>query len=509
MDRRRTSASGPRALLLLLPVLLAGACTDPAPPEPPQADEGPLVVGTTEPFGGPDPADCYDAFCAYTLFANTHEGLTRIDPETLEVAGALATGWESSDDGETYRFALREDVAFHDGTPFDAAAMQASLERVRDRGSGGARFLLFGDGGIERISAPSEHTLEVELGRPDAAFPAKLAFPVAAAVPADTPPRPDDPPAGTGPYSVARWEASVVELAGDPSHRADPPEEDGVLMQRLGSSARLRAGVAAGDVHVASRRWDPAELVELRGAEGVALETAPGVAIRFLAFTTNHEPYDEPDLRRAVAAAVDREALVGGPLEGTADPLYGLVPSAFGASRPTFRGLEDTETTADELDLWYTPDHYGEAEEDVATALAGQLEEVGFEVALHPLAWPDLKAFLAIADRGGMVLLGRFPDALDPADHLGPLLGSRGAAALGTGYSSDDMDELLGEQAAATDIERRRELLVRIQELAAADIPYVPLWAPHRVVAAAPGVTGLDLDRAPQLLLDGVRRGDG
>ena len=63
------------------------------------------------------------------LLYNVYEGLVRLDDEG-EVEPLLAESWEISEDGTEYTFTLRDDVTFHDGTPFDAEIAKFSLERL-------------------------------------------------------------------------------------------------------------------------------------------------------------------------------------------------------------------------------------------------------------------------------------------------------------------------------------------------------------------------------------------
>lgn len=506
-----------RAVLLLVVGLTACVAE---PPEPTTRD--PLVVGTTEPIGNLDPALCYEAFCAYVLLSNTHAGLTRIGPG-LDVRPALAD-WVT-DDLRTYTFELREDVHLHDGTAVTADVVQASLERaMRLASPDGPGSLLTGSGGapaIASIDAPSDARLVISLDAPDAAFASKLAFPVASVVsPEAYPPESSAGPAvlvGTGPYTLSETASGdglhLVAADGRPS----PPAERRIRVRTFASGTSLIAALGRADVHVAWRTWSPDELDELASSTDVRIVSAPGPATRFLGFDVTRAPFDDVDVRRAVASAIDSSALRG-VHAGAAELLRSLVPDGFAGHRAVFgdpdpdavdehlaeAGVGPTEVVA--VDLWYTPTHYGEAEADAAAALATTLEATGrFGVTLHAAQWPDFQAGLAAA-RFPMFLLGWFPDHLDPEAYLWPFLRSANAKAIGSGYASEAMDTLLEAQRAAVGAERE-ELLGRIQELVATDVPYVPLWRPHTVVAHHSSVSGVALEPAPYLRLDRVQRG--
>ncbi len=502
-------------LLGLLSSCTAGGGNEVPAPERPDR----LVVGTTDALRDLDPAACYEVFCAYVLMPNIHEGLVRLEPGSAEPVPALARDWEVSEDATVYTFRLREGVRLHDDTAVTAEVVQASLERVR-RLDGDAAFLLFDADtdpplhGITEIAAPDAATVQITLAAPDAAFLSKLAFPVASVV---AEPGDDGPPPGAGPFRMAGADDETIELERFEGRQGQAAREERVVIRRYPSGVELRSALSRGDVHVAVRNWTLEDMAALRRLDGVQLEEAPSASVRFVAFNVERPPFDRPEVRRAIGAAVDREALVDGPLEGTARPLYSLVPEGMGASEQVFFNTEDPDAVGRHLDeaeiadpvevaLWYTPSHYGEAEEQVATAIAESLRSTGrFEVSLHAADWADYRSSFS---RGqfGMYLLGWFPDHLDPQDYLRPFLGSGGARAVGSNYAEPEVDELLAAEAGAVGAEERREILAQLQERLAADVPYLPLWQPSRYVAVR-GATGVDLDLSQALHLAPVRRG--
>lgn len=503
--------------LALLGLLASCTSADDATPAP----EGPdrLVVGTTDALRGLDPAACYEVFCAYVLLPNIHEGLVRLEAGSAEPVPALARDWEVSEDATVYTFRLREDVLLHDGTEVTAEVVRASLERVRRLG-GDPAFLLYDPDadpprhGITQIETPDPATVSITLAAPDAAFPSKLAFPVASVVgePGD-----EGLPPGAGPFHVARADEDVIELERVGEHHGAAAREERVLIRRYPSGVDLRSALTRGEVHVAVRNWTLEDVAALRRLGGVQLVEGPSASVRFAAFNVERPPFDRLAVRRAIAAALDRQALVGGPLSDAARPLYSLVPEGMGASEQVFFNTEDPEQAGRLLDeaeiagpvevaLWYTPSHYGEAEEQVATAIAGMLRATGrFEVSLHAADWGDYRSSFS-RGRFGMYLLGWFPDHLDPQDYLRPFMGSGGARAVGSNYAEPEVDELLGAEARTVGADERREILAKLQERLAADVPYIPLWQPSRYVAVR-GATGVGLDLSQVLRLAPVRRG--
>ncbi|MBC7157084.1 MAG: ABC transporter substrate-binding protein, partial [Rhodobacteraceae bacterium] len=108
--------------------LALGAALAPATAQTP---EGVLIVGQIAEPKSLDPA-AVTAVNDFRILVNLYEGLVRYKPGTLEVEPQLATDWTISDDGTVYTFTLREGVTFHDGTPFDAAAVKFNFDRMLD-----------------------------------------------------------------------------------------------------------------------------------------------------------------------------------------------------------------------------------------------------------------------------------------------------------------------------------------------------------------------------------------
>ncbi|MEM7760033.1 MAG: ABC transporter substrate-binding protein, partial [Cyanobacteria bacterium P01_A01_bin.40] len=142
-------------------------------------DRNRISVGTTLKPRTLDPADNYE-LAGLNIIYNVGESLYTYEVGTTEIKPLLAKSMpEVSQDGLTYNIPLREGVSFHDGVPFNAQAMQFSLERFIE--NGGKPSFLLGDV-IEQVEATGEYQLEITLKQPFAAFPALLAFPGACAV---------------------------------------------------------------------------------------------------------------------------------------------------------------------------------------------------------------------------------------------------------------------------------------------------------------------------------------
>jgi Bacterial extracellular solute-binding proteins, family 5 Middle len=112
-------------------------------------------IGTFDPDNGFETG-------AMSAIDNVYEGLVEYEPGSTKIVGLLAKSWEISDDGLTYTFHLVDGVKFHDGTPFNAAAVIQSFERRRDRGLILSYFLA----NVKDMRAPDDSTVVLTLDHP-------------------------------------------------------------------------------------------------------------------------------------------------------------------------------------------------------------------------------------------------------------------------------------------------------------------------------------------------------
>ena len=163
-----------------------------------------------------DPTRTASASTAEVTHMNVFQGLTRID-QHAQLSPALATDWQLSEDGLTLTFQLREDVEFHDRRPFDAEVAAFSLLRLLDPASGNPQRQLYEV--IEDVSVEDTYRLRLQLSRPDALLPFRLALSAAVMVHPDSAATNDKAPVGTGPYQVLPWAGEAVSLTRQPGQR--------------------------------------------------------------------------------------------------------------------------------------------------------------------------------------------------------------------------------------------------------------------------------------------------
>lgn len=544
--RRRSTLS--RGFLNYLPVKLLAlfclscflivSCTQQPTAESPQTTAGGdrINVGTIAKLRTLDPADAYDLTSGY-LLNSMGDTLYSYDSQTQlvpELATALPT---IGKEGLTYTIPLRQDVVFHDGTPFNAEAMVFSMRRFM-KNQGQPSFLL--SDAVESVEATGEYELTISLKKPFAAFPALLTF---AGLTAVSPKyyeigvgkfKPDTF-VGTGRYKLANYGTDSLSLDVFEDYWGDKPTNQGVDIQRLSSPANLYNSLITGAVDVAYETLDPEQIRSLERTEtqnGWQVISTSGNSVTYWVLNTQKPPLDNVEVRQALAATLDRNLLIERVSAGQSEPLYSLIPSTFDVSKPVFkeryqegdmeRGKEllkkagYSKTNPLKLEVWYP------SSSPVRASVAASLKAIADKtldgmVQLEPKS-VEFTTATANLDKGvyQTFLFTWFPDFFDPDNYVQPFLScTRGAAETGceTGgsqsqgsfYYSDRANQLIDQQRKEPDPQRRKAIFDEIQELFAEDVPYIPLFQNKEYAFAQKNVTGVRLEPAQPFPLWTIR----
>jgi peptide/nickel transport system substrate-binding protein len=296
-----------------------------------------LVVATSARVGSVDPVRA-STFGATQLLSALGDPLYRLGPDG-QLEPALATALpQVSGDGLTVRIPLRQGVRFHDGTPFDAAAMVFSLERFLAIGT--LSYLL--DDRIAGVRASASHELELRLKRPTTVLPELLSTinltpvsPTAYRQNADK--ALPDRFVGTGPYRLTAFSDQQQRLEPFADYWGPRPRNSGIDLISLGNSTALYGAMRSGEVDVLlstglhedhqQALQQQAKRGELRQGDGPALE------IGYITLHTDQPPFNDPTLRRALAHSLDRGRISQRVSQGLRPPLRNLVPPVVNGNR--------------------------------------------------------------------------------------------------------------------------------------------------------------------------------
>ncbi|MBV8169059.1 MAG: ABC transporter substrate-binding protein [Alphaproteobacteria bacterium] len=329
-------------------------------------------------------------------YANLYEGLTRID-RTGAVKPSLAESWSMSGDGLTVTFKLRAGVAFHDGTPFDSSIVKFTLERALAPDSTNAQKQLFAP--IASIAAPDPLTAVVTLKQPTANFVYNMgwgdAVMLAPASVADNKTK----PIGTGPFKFERWaRGDRIELVKNAAYRdAASIKLSKVTFRFIADPQAGIAALKAGDVDAFANVAAVEALDELQRDAKFKVVVGNTEGETIVAINNAKPALSDLRVRRALAHAIDRKAVIEGAMSGRATP----IGSHFSPLHPAYvdltgrypydpalakKLLAEAGQSNLSLSLHLPPPAYARRSGEIVAAYLGQ---VGIKVQIVPIEFPQ------------------------------------------------------------------------------------------------------------------------
>ncbi|HUR40722.1 MAG TPA: peptide ABC transporter substrate-binding protein [Verrucomicrobiae bacterium] len=452
---------------------------------------------------------------ASNILRDLHEGLTTEAPDGAIEPGTAAS-WTVSDDGLRWQFALREGARWSDGAPVTAPEFAAGLRRSLTPATGSAvaqilapiqhaPAVLAGRLPPEAlgVEAPDERTLVIRLGTPAPNLPAILAHPAAYPWRADA----DGAHVGNGAYRLEQWLAqSHVTLVRNRHYWNDAATRiDRVVFYPTENAAselkRYRAGELdlTDTIPVGQARW-------IRENLGAEYEVAPYLGVYYYGFNLTRPPFqDQPGLRRALALAVDREALTQKILATGEIAAYSWVPPGladYTPQAPAWASWPREQQMAEarrlyaeagyskgkplELELRYNT---GANHKRVALAVSWMWREaLGVRT---QLVNEEYKVYLqnrrhrAVTQVFRADWIGDYADAASFAERMISVSGLDD-----TGYASPRYDDRVARARATADPAQRRAMLEEAERILLDELPVLPLYFYVSKHLVKPGVAG-------------------
>jgi peptide/nickel transport system substrate-binding protein len=443
-----------------------------------------------------------NAYASFQVLENVYDTLVVPNAEDLTMEPSLAESWETSDDGLTWTFTLREGVTFHDGSEFDSADVVYSYRRIIDEDLANSyRFST-----VESVAAPDAQTVVLTLTQPTpnllaliGAFKGMAILPEGAADDLDLTTEAN----GTGPFRLESSDASRTVLTAYEDYWGDEPTIDGVEFRYITEPAAALTALRNGEV-----QWTdnvPPQQVEALGEdEDVELARTPSVDYWYMSMNYARPPFDNPQVRQAIATAVDRVEVTEAARFEAARPNQTAIPedSFFYYDYAPFEPDENAArqlleqagvTTPITMGLMVT-DEYPESV-TAAQVIAGQLEPIGITVEIEVL---DFATWLDRQDQGQFdAFMLSWLGNIDPADFYEQQHITDGSSNY-QGYSNPEVDRLLTEAATEVDEDARKDLYDQAAKIIVDDVSYLYLYNPDVVQAWVPGLEGYRIraDRA-------------
>jgi len=497
-----------------------------------------LIVGTTDSVGSTlDPADAYDIF-GWTIIMNTGSPLIMIRPGSIggpnDILPALATSWSTSPDGLSYTFNLRQGVKFDDGREFTADDVVYTFNRnVWQLALPDGPQLSIGYQTIMKsVNATSRYQVVFHLFQPFAPFLSLMASSAGSYIvnrnyaPVDK--RVEyvegnaraSSPMDLGPYVLTKWvrvagKDSELDLDANPNYwniSQGYPRTPHLIFKMYSDATALALAIQNGEVDMAFRQIRTTDLKQMM--TNPQLKVWSGVGSQSWVFNMylqeTKKPLDNPDIRRAIAASLDRPTIANTVFGGLVSPLYSEIPPGLAGHIDAFKVLGDANYTYTRtilakygynennklnVEFWYESSGHYQQSPDLAAVIKSSLEGSGvISVTLKSADWPSFRQNYKNRVMQ-LYYMGWFPDYVDADDYTYPMYNSAANAWSATDYKNPQMDSLTDQARSTSDPTTRNQLYQQIQMLGVQDCPIIPLftWSPAAVTKTSVGGVVIDV----------------
>ena len=419
------------------------------------------------------------------------EPLIRANPDGQTLSPGLADSWEYDAEALTFAVNLNPAARFSDGTPVTAEDVVFSAEDWKAGPNYGIIYAALGDAEIV-----DDHTVVWHLEYPDSSLEAMLTWQSAAVMPKDFGGRTREEfmaePIGAGPFAVESWTpgAEMVLVRNEHYHHPEKPYLDRIVITENSDLNQRLVAYEAGDSHIIL--VPPDQIGSIPADE---LIVAPAHRLLYLGFNTVSAPLDDARVRRALALAIDYEALVALGKGTWTSGSGGIPPNVADwapPSQPYFsRDLAQAENLLAEagvsgLSLELTYDSGILNHDLVAQVIQASLGDVGVDVEVVAL---DTNSHIERIGSGEYeidlwTMTAISPTAIDPIGYY------LAVDYLYTGYPLDTLDEVFLEFTGTDDDAAQAAAIAKAQDEIAAQVPFVGLVDQQTAFAAGPGVNG-------------------
>jgi peptide/nickel transport system substrate-binding protein len=429
---------------------------------------------------------------ALNIYYNVFDQLTGLD-EKGKTAPRLATDWAFSPDLKTWTFNLRKDAKFQDGSPVTAADVVFTYDAAKnDPKSKLGGYLTT----MTSVKAQGDYTVVFELNTPFAPWDRQVTL--VSIVPMKAykemgPAAFAKKPVGSGPYSVVSWVASEkITLKRFDGYWGAKGNFESVVFEPVPDDTTRANSVQSGDIDVAA--LGPASVAAVKASGKVNVVEQTSNRIIYVGFNSKVKWLSDPNIRKAIDLAIDRNAIGQKLLNGSIIPSSQLVsPMSFGydpAIPPSPYDPEKAKTLiasakydGSPIILTY-PTSFLPQIDQMAQVIGYYLSEVGLNVKLDAEEYNTALNKWFGGSFEGAYIFAFAPSLLDADLPFNMLLRTGGQ-----GYFSDPaIDKLLDAEVGQPDTKRRAEDLSKISQAVNAGTYYAPLFSDNYIYGVKKGL---------------------
>ena len=404
----------------------------------------------------------------------------------------LASKWEWNEDGTALTFTLRQGVKWHDGQPFTAKDVLCTVDLMLDKAPQKPRFnpRKSSFSNLDSVTGNGDYEVTFHLKRRQPAFPTLLAGGFSAITPChQTPDQMRQQPIGTGPFKFVEFKPNEhITLTKNPDYwKPGLPYLDGIEFTIIKDRATAVLAFISGKFDLAGG-LSPPNLADIKSqVSGAICDENPGTINRHLIINRETPPFNNPELRRAMALSLDRKAFIdivsqgqgeiGGVLQPPPGGLWGMPPDQLkqlpgygpdvAKNRAQARQIMEKlgygpnnplkiKVSASDISFYRAP----------AVLLLDQLKQVNIDAELESI--DSTRYYPKIMRQEYTVGLNLQTSGPDP-DPILDLFYGCGSSLNWDHYCNKEVDALITAQSIEGDVARRKQILWQIERKLAED----------------------------------------
>lgn len=430
---------------------------------------------------------------------NVYDQLTRVAPGAEKVEPGLAESWESSSDGLTWTFHLR-DAKYPDGTSATAEDVVFSLERIFAAPTYGFLFAAF-----ESVKAVDERTVTIHLRQPWGPMLADLSLYGASVVPKRVVEAKKEQffnaPFGTGPFYVTEWaKGDRISLKKNPHYwDQGKPYLDELEFLIIPDDNTRVIKLEAGEIDIATD-LPYSQIDVLRQTDGIVVQTDPLSRVDYIALNHTRAPFDDLNVRKAINFAVNKEQIIKTVLFGNGEPAQSLLPKMLWWNKDGQPYPYDPDQAQQFLAKSKVPDGFetdilisagNSVQQQYTTVVQQNLAEIGIKINIKQL--DELTLYNDYFQKLDYNMLAQYhtTDIVDPDEIVNYALNPEGGnQAIWTGYNNPKIAELTKSGQGESDLGKREAIYHQIQQLSLDDAQVLFLYFPTSRTALRGSIQG-------------------
>ncbi|SHJ78091.1 ABC transporter substrate-binding protein [Tepidibacter formicigenes] len=456
---------------------------------------------------------------SFKVTVNLYDNLVKYEKKGGKIIPSLAESWKTSEDGLTWVFKLRKNVKFHDGTDFDAHAVQFNFERWMNSDNpyhtGYFSYWSYNFGGfpgiVKSVTAVSKYSLEIVLNEPYAPFLSTLTMPVFGIASPDAIMKYNENfrqhPIGTGPFEFKSWRAGKeIVLTKNNNYWGNDPKIDEVVFRVIESNEERLKLLEEGKIHIADN-LTAKDVERIEKNQNIDVYLRPFFNIGYLAMNNQKEPFDNKEVRMAIGHLIDKDRMVKEVFNDLARPANSFVPPMLWGYHENIKSLEYNPKKAKKLlihagyskgfntTLWVmdTPRAYFPNPMLLAEFIKESLAKADIRVEIIKYSWDEYIEKIKEGEHT-LILTGWTGDHIDPDNFLYTFFASDNRRTELTSnysfYNNKEVDILLKQARQATDKEFRKNLYRKLQEIVNENTPAIPLVHTMPIIGVSNKVKG-------------------